>query len=302
MKIVLQKSLWRILASIIFSLMMFSNSAYAELPKAIQADKYKLQISEALKNEKYLSAFNNIQKLEALKVKIPDSIIYYKGESLFHLKEFDYAKQFLEAYLNKTGSKGKYYKKSLMLLSKLDEDYDMNEFEKAAYGTQLHVAAAQGKVYRVKALLDDGYHVVDMESDFGKTPLFHAVAAGNYKVVKELVARGANVNHKDENKSTALHMSAAYFTYAARRYFEAAELLIKKGAGVNVKDIQGRTPLHYAVGNERQKLIKFLIKSGANLNVSNNKGDTPLDTAIKIRADNAITMLKKHGAKRGADL
>ncbi|EAX90659.1 hypothetical protein TVAG_142030 [Trichomonas vaginalis G3] len=55
-----------------------------------------------------------------------------------------------------------------------------------------------------------------------------------------LISHGANINEKDEDGNTALHITAW------KNNKEIAKLLISHGANINEKDKYGRTTLHEA--------------------------------------------------------
>lgn len=71
----------------------------------------------------------------------------------------------------------------------------------------LHMAAGQGYVARVQAMLDAG---ADLEGrdDAGRTPLLRAVIAGEYDTMQALIAAGASVNARDSNRMTVMHWAA----------------------------------------------------------------------------------------------
>ena len=60
---------------------------------------------------------------------------------------------------------------------------------------------------------------------------------------------------------------------------DVIELLIAKGADVNAKDNNWNTPLYAAIYPESEAqyhLVEVLITNGADVNTRNNKGETPL--------------------------
>lgn len=68
--------------------------------------------------------------------------------------------------------------------------------------------------------------------------LLDAVKAGDLDLVRALLVEGADVQARDDNGRTALHM-AAY-----RGHSEVADFLVAKGADVNATSDKGETPLH----------------------------------------------------------
>ncbi len=105
-------------------------------------------------------------------------------------------------------------------------------------GGSLHEAAAKGDLEQVKQLIAQRANV--NESDAGFTPLYVAVYKGHAAVAELLIARGADVNAKDEDGHTLLHPAAA------RGDKNMAELLIARGGDVDAKTKHGETSLHWA--------------------------------------------------------
>jgi len=104
-------------------------------------------------------------------------------------------------------------------------------------------------------VIDKGVDVNTKDKD-GYTPLH---LANNIEFTKLLIARGADVNANNKNGSTPLHM--AVFTRKGRK--EIVEILIANGADVNSKDIYGQTPLSLAIENDNNDIVELLRKHGA---------------------------------------
>ena len=102
-----------------------------------------------------------------------------------------------------------------------------------------------------------------------------------------LLAKGANMNAKDENGNTPLHKAIE------KGDKEIIELLIDKGAYVNVKNNEGDIPLHFAIRKKNVKLIEMLVAKGANICAENNDGESPLAQAIISNDQEALDELLK---------
>jgi ankyrin repeat protein len=123
-----------------------------------------------------------------------------------------------------------------------------------------------------------------------------AAQDGDIQTVKDLLAKGANVNAKDETGKTALLWVAP-----ARDNPEMIKLLIAKGA----------TALMIAASQSNPGIIAELIEAGAEINAQNNSGGTALMAAasrgnldeIKIlRAKDADVKLKDKKGRTAFDV
>ena len=157
----------------------------------------------------------------------------------------------------------------------------------------IHGAARFGDIEEVKQHLAAGTDVNEKADKIGLTPLHFASGEGHMEVVKLLIAKGADVDAKDNDGWTPL---------ISARTKEIAELLIAKGADVDAKDNDGWTPLHNAVVNRPKEVTELLIAKGSDVNAKEQNGRTPLDWAIKSNKKSTASFLRKHGGKRGKEL
>ena len=134
-------------------------------------------------------------------------------------------------------------------------------------------------------------HPVFGWSTYGETPLMIAALGNARKAVEALIARGADVNAKNDIGETPL------FYAAQRNSHDAAKLLIERGADVNAKDKHGGTPLHEAAFSNYLDVAKLLIDRGAAVNAKDDGGYTPLDEAWDNDADGVQAMLRRHGGR-----
>ena len=152
--------------------------------------------------------------------------------------------------------------------------------------TALHLAAAGGwgGIETVQFLVDKGADV-NAKCNNGSTALGIAVGHEDIEIVKFLISKGADVNVMPKHGAfTMLHIAAA------KANIEIIELLVSAGADVNAANTSGYTPLHWTtapymymsdgtVQYADVEIAKFLVSAGADVHAKNNDGKTPLDTA-----------------------
>jgi len=77
------------------------------------------------------------------------------------------------------------------------------------------------------------------------------------------------------------------------------EALLTKGAEVNARNAQGWTPLHVAAAGGDPAVVALLLQYGADVHAQSHIGTTPLDNATTRGGRKAvIDLLLAHGAKR----
>ncbi|KAG8174678.1 hypothetical protein JTE90_027148 [Oedothorax gibbosus] len=101
--------------------------------------------------------------------------------------------------------------------------------------------------------------------------LHYAVDA---KTVRLLVEKGANVNAKDIEGYTALHLAVT------EKRLEIVRELIKSGANVNAEEYENKcTPLHLACMVGKVEIVKELVEAGAEIEQADKFGMTAMDYA-----------------------
>ncbi|KAJ4976680.1 hypothetical protein NE237_001786 [Protea cynaroides] len=73
--------------------------------------------------------------------------------------------------------------------------------------------------------------------------------------------------------------------------------LLDSGTDVNFKDVDGRTALHVAACQGRADVVELLLKRGAEVDPKDRWGSTPLADAIYYKNHDVIRILENHGAK-----
>jgi ankyrin repeat protein len=142
---------------------------------------------------------------------------------------------------------------------------------------QLCEAAFVCDFVRVRELLARGANP-DVRDEDQRTPLHQAVLGNSVGLVGLLIESGANVNARDSHGFTPLHFAAEEHAP------EIVRILVGKGADPNARDEDGGSVLWRAVAaaRGRDEIVRFLLDNGARGDLPNLEGVTPRQLALRL--------------------
>ncbi len=156
--------------------------------------------------------------------------------------------------------------------------------------TPLTTTAAAGDIEAIKILLATSADANGRDRD-DHTPLGEATRYGHKEAVDALLAAGADTNLPSAGSAPLLLTVSGHEV----RY-DIVAALIAKGADINTKDSQGNTALHLAIRSRAEELVKMLLAGGVDINAADTEGCTPLHRALAEGDEVMAKMLLEGGA------
>ena len=141
----------------------------------------------------------------------------------------------------------------------------------------VHVAAAFGRVERLRAILAEDASRTSAFSEDGFTPLHLAIFGGQEEASRLLLERGADPNALSSNEAVRVPPLG---TAAFVRSTQLARLLLDSGADVNGRGEGGFTALHTAAQNGDEELARLLLERGADPTLATDDGRRPADLGL----------------------
>lgn len=156
----------------------------------------------------------------------------------------------------------------------------------------LNNGSSEGRRSRVEWLLGKGADI-NLASRNGQSPLDAVMgnSSGNAEILRVFLAK-VDIKKRDTWGNSLLHSAVA------RSNGEAVKLLLERGAEIDARNQNGDTALHLAAQNPNA-LLKTLLDGGANANIKNARGDLPLHIALRRRDAQRVGGYYGYGSSEG---
>lgn len=124
-------------------LLLALGAAAHALPPAVEAERLALKAKSALDAKDYAAASEALDRLAGLGVPLPDQIDYLRGIAAKGIGRPARALKFLDAYFDKTGTRGKYFTQALAAYNEAEDAVKKAEADYAARKAAYEEAKAQ---------------------------------------------------------------------------------------------------------------------------------------------------------------
>jgi ankyrin repeat protein len=154
-------------------------------------------------------------------------------------------------------------------------------------GQLLSINSTTGNLDNVKDLLIKGADI-EHKSSYNNTPLHLASKEGHLDIVRFLIDNGANVNAKN------IHGISPLMWASIDGHLDIVKLLIDNKVDINVENNYGYTPLIIAAQNGHLDVVKYLIEQHADVNIKNQNGETSLFFVAKNNNYDIVNEIISH--------
>ncbi|MEJ2750423.1 MAG: ankyrin repeat domain-containing protein, partial [Anaerolineae bacterium] len=160
--------------------------------------------------------------------------------------------------------------------------------EEAGSEIDLFTASAIGRLDVVQHEIEQWPEDVNEYGRDGFTPLQLACYFGREEIALWLIEHGADVNAVAQNGTDIAPIHAA----AANGSLAILNALLAKGADVNARQQGGFSPLHTAVDNNDPEMASLFLKHGADRSAVTDNGKTALDLALEKGHETVVEVLQ----------
>lgn len=137
-----------------------------------------------------------------------------------------------------------------------------------------YVQSQSCSVAGTRAMVASGVPVDSLNHD-GDTPFLLSVRKNREAIARVLVELGADVNHRNRARRTALHEASM------NGAMQMVRLCLTYRARLDLQDVNGNTPLHLAAARSHMDVAEFLIRAGARPDTANRAGQTAFALAVE---------------------
>ncbi|XP_074841189.1 M-phase phosphoprotein 8 isoform X2 [Carettochelys insculpta] len=171
----------------------------------------------------------------------------------------------------------------------LDGEDETRSSTEPISSTLLRDAVKNGDYVTVKlALNSNEEYNLDQEDSSGMTLVMLAAAGGHDDLLRLLIRKGAKVNCRQKNGTTALIHAAE------KNFLTTVAILLEAGAYLNVQQINGETALMKACKRGNSDIVRLMIESGADCNILSKHQNSALHFAKQCNNVLVYDLLKCH--------
>ncbi|NXL92058.1 MPP8 phase, partial [Alectura lathami] len=153
----------------------------------------------------------------------------------------------------------------------------------------LRDAVKSGDYMTVKmALSSNEEYDLDQEDSSGMTLVMLAAAGGHDDLLRILIRKGAKVNSRQKNGTTALIHAAE------KNFLTTVAILLEAGAYLNMQQSSGETALMKACKRGNSDIVRLMIESGADCNILSKHHNSALHFAKQCNNVLVYEQLKSH--------
>ncbi|XP_053165659.1 M-phase phosphoprotein 8 isoform X2 [Hemicordylus capensis] len=171
----------------------------------------------------------------------------------------------------------------------LDGDDDNHLSAEGISSTQLRDAVKNGNYTTVKMAFNstEDYNL-DQEDSSGMTLVMLAAAGGHDDILRLLIRKGAKVNCRQKNGTTALIHAAE------KNNLTTVAILLEAGACMNLQQNSGETALMKACKRGNYDIVRLMIENGADCNISSKHQSNALHFAKQYNNLQVCELLSSH--------
>ncbi|XP_037232431.1 M-phase phosphoprotein 8 [Falco rusticolus] len=171
----------------------------------------------------------------------------------------------------------------------LDGEDENHVLTEPISSTLLRDAVKSGDYMTVKmALSSKEEYNLDQEDSSGMTLVMLAAAGGHDDLLRVLIRKGAKVNGRQKNGTTALIHAAE------KNFLTTVAILLEAGAYVNMQQSSGETALMKACKRGNSDIVRLMIESGADCNILSKHQNSALHFAKQCNNVLVYEQLKSH--------